>query len=123
MVTSFRPRNPHLADDSVLTTVRPISNLPQLYYEFGEYRLAMLEERLRTQLRVLRHNQAAGKKLDTKAFKLFLEEQERFLQRTNEEIVEEGKVQVGYVDEMKIPDAPVETADETMRTAKRAKLV
>lgn len=121
-VTSFRPRSPYLKDDTVLTTVRPISELPKLYYEFGEYRLAMLEERLRTQLRVMRDNNGAGKKLDTKSFKKFLDEQQRFLERTNEEIVEEEKVKKGYVDEVLIPNAPMESAEETMRAAKRARL-
>lgn len=121
-VTSFRPRSPYLKDDTVLTTVRPISKLSELYYDFGEYRLAMLEERLRTQLKVMRESHAAGKKLDTKGFKKFLDEQQRFIERTNEEIVEEEKVKVGYVDEVQIPDAPMESAEETMRAAKRARV-
>lgn len=123
MVTSFRPRSPHLADDSVLTTVRPISDLSRLYAEFGEYRLAMLEERIRTQLKLLRGTQAASKKLDTMALKRFLAEQEAFIKRTNEELVEDEHVAVGHIEEVNIPDQATEPADETMRSAKRARVV
>ncbi|KAF1355076.1 hypothetical protein BDV97DRAFT_289886 [Delphinella strobiligena] len=120
-VTSFRPRSPYLKDDTVLTTVRPISDLPELYYQFGEYRLSILEERLRTQLKVMREHHAAGKKVNTKLFKKFLEEQQRFLERTNEEVVEEDQVKVGHIDEMQIPNAS-KSAEEAMRAAKRARM-
>ncbi|TKA56334.1 hypothetical protein B0A49_11081, partial [Cryomyces minteri] len=104
MVTSFRPRSPHLPDDTVLTSVRPVSDLSELYYEFGEYRLEIVEERLRAQLKFLRETHTAGKKINTKAFKKFLQEQEIFLRRTNEEIVENEKVQVGHVVQINIPN-------------------
>lgn len=74
------------------------------------------------QLKVMRDSRSAGKKIDTKSFKKFLQEQQRLLERTDEEIVEEEKVQVGYVDEVLIPDAPMECAAETMRMAKRARV-
>lgn len=121
MVTSFRPKSPHLPDDTELRTVRPISDLSRLYFQFGDYRLAMLEERLRSQLKVLRTMQSAGKKFDTKGFKKFLSEQEHFLKRTNEEIVPDEEVQVGYIDEVDIPDVGCEDTEETMRIAKRAR--
>ena len=70
----------------------------------------------------MRDHYTAGKKLDTKSFKKFLQEQQRFLERTNEEIVEESEVRVGYVDEVLIPNAPMECAEETMRAAKRARV-
>ena len=44
MVTSFRPKCPLIKDDSVLTTVRAISDLSELYGGYAEYRLEMLEE-------------------------------------------------------------------------------
>lgn len=106
----------------MLTTVRPISELPRLYYEFGEYRLAMLEERLRAQLKVMRDRNAAGKKLDTKSFKRFLAEQQHFIERTNEELVQEEDVIVGHIDEMQIPNAS-EQDKETQRAGKRARIV
>ena len=67
MVTSFRPKSPFLPDDSVLTTVRGISDLSELYYGFGQYRLEMLEARVKAQLKKLRDDHSAGKKTDTKA--------------------------------------------------------
>ena len=103
MVTSFRPRSPYLPDDSVLTTIRPVSNLNELYTEFGSYRLEMLEERIRKQLKTLRGNQQANKRIDTTALKTFLKQQEDFIKQTNEEIVEEEKVAFGYMEEAKVP--------------------
>lgn len=100
MVTSFRPRSPHVRDDTVLTTVRPISDLSRLYYEFASYRLAMLEERVRTQMKDLRETYDAGKRLDTRSLKKFLEDQEGFLWRTNKEIVLDEQVIVGHLPEV-----------------------
>ena len=65
MVTSFRPRNYQERDDTVLTTVRPISNLHDLYGQFAEYRLEIMEERVRAQLRALREAKAGGKPMAT----------------------------------------------------------
>ncbi|KAI4110218.1 MAG: hypothetical protein L6R37_000111 [Teloschistes peruensis] len=99
MVTSFRPRCPNLPDDTVLTTVRPISDLTELYNQYTEYRLEILEERLRTQLRALRDNRRTGKKFNVEAMKYFFHEQENFLAAMNKEIVEEGMVQTGNIDD------------------------
>jgi len=106
-VTSFRPRSPFVRDDTVLTTVRPISDLSELYYEFGEYRLEMLEARISANLKRLRARRRAGKKFETRTFKRFLTEQEEFLKHTNNEVVEDDKVIVGYVEEVKVPDQRV----------------
>ena len=122
MVTSFRPKSPFLADDSVLTTVRGVSDLSELYYEYGRYRLEMLEERVRFQLKQLREAYMAGKKTDTKALKCFLEEQEHFIGRTNKEIVREENVAAGALPEMDIPDAKIPSpAEEVDRSSKRAR--
>ncbi|KAK3074739.1 hypothetical protein LTS18_014171, partial [Coniosporium uncinatum] len=86
------PRSPYVKDDTVLTTVRPISDLSELYYDFGEYRLDMLEERLRKQMKDLRERRLTGKKIDTAAFKKFLAEQEAFLSHTRIEMVDEKDV-------------------------------
>lgn len=96
-VTSFRPRSPHIKDDSVLTTVRPISDPSELYYEFGEYRLQILEERIRVKLKRLREARRADKRCNTRALKEFLREQSAFLNHTDQEIVEEDKFTVGYL--------------------------
>ncbi|MCJ1319212.1 hypothetical protein MMC15_004547 [Xylographa vitiligo] len=97
MVTSFRPRCPDQRDDTVLTTVRAISNLPELYFQFSEYRLEILEERIRNQLRILRETKRSGKKVDTRKLKRFLHDQERFLAHMNKEMVED--VKMGEIDD------------------------
>ncbi|KAI9718332.1 MAG: hypothetical protein M1828_006734 [Chrysothrix sp. TS-e1954] len=123
MVTSFRPKSPFLADDSVLTSVRPISRLPDLYYEYSEYRLQILEERVRTKLHEIRSRHHAGKKIDTPALKRFLAEQELFVGSTNFELVEEGAVKVGILDELEFPDAGVGPFEEAERDPKRIRVV
>jgi hypothetical protein len=118
MVTSFRPRCPTVRDDTVLTTVRPISNLPDLYNQFSEYRLEMLEERIRAQLRGLRAASAGGRRVPTAALKAFVAEQERFLAHMNREMVLEDDVVMGV-----LPDAhPRGPTEEDETTYKRARL-
>lgn len=99
MVTSFRPKDPTLRDDTVLTTVRPISDLSELYYQFGEYRLEMLVERTRIRLAAMRKTMQAGKKTDVAALKQFLHEQQKFLEHMNNEIIEEEFVTKGHIDD------------------------
>ncbi|KAG8525468.1 uncharacterized protein KY384_009112 [Bacidia gigantensis] len=96
-VTSFRPKHPSYPDDSVLTTVRPISDLSELYFQFSEYRLEMLEERLRDQLKILRDNQRGKKKFQTSAMKTFLKEQELFLAHMNEQLLPDEQVTKGHI--------------------------
>ncbi|KAJ4387447.1 hypothetical protein N0V93_008039 [Gnomoniopsis smithogilvyi] len=95
MVTSFRPKDPFARDDTVLTTIRPITNLVELYAQYGEYRLGILEERIRAEVKKIREARDAGRAISTRKFKSFLEEQQRFIEQTNREIVEEDQVTVG----------------------------
>ena len=104
MVTSFRPRSPFLKDDSVLETVRPVSDLSELYYEFGEYRMEIMEERLRAKIKEVRDKRRAGKKFATLEFKHFLTEQVDFLAHTNEEIVHTAKMVRGRINSTKHED-------------------
>lgn len=76
--------------------MRGISDLPVLYREFFEYRLDILEERIREKLRELRKG---GKKFDTLAAKAFMSEQERFLDHTNKQIIQDELVAKGYIDD------------------------
>lgn len=99
MVTSFRPRCPKVRDDTVLTTVRPISNLAELYNQFSEYRLEILEERVRQQLKELREANGAGRKVATRKLKTFLQEQEKFLAHMNREMVDDEEVTRGNIDD------------------------
>ncbi|KAK5715297.1 hypothetical protein LTR17_016813 [Elasticomyces elasticus] len=134
MVTSFRPKSPFLPDDSVLSTVRGISVLSDLYYEFGTYRLEMLQERIKAQLKSMKDDRAAGKKTDTKALKAFLDEQESFVHRTNSEMVRDEDVTEGHQPEMGLEDVkvvdenvqlttpPNEEEEDKERSAKRSKV-
>ncbi|EFE42378.1 hypothetical protein TRV_02817 [Trichophyton verrucosum HKI 0517] len=115
MVTSFRPRCPTLKDDTVLTTVRPISDLSELYFQFSEYRLEMLEERIRSQLKEARDARYAGRPFNTRKLKEFLAVQIEFLTHMNNEIVENDKVQKGVTD-----DSHLRSADLKERSRKRA---
>ena len=99
MVTSFRPRCPALPDDTVLTTVRPISNLSELYFQFSEYRLEILEERIRDQLKLMRESSKGGKKINTTRLKSFFREQELFLAHMNREVIEDEQVTMGFIDD------------------------
>lgn len=99
MVTSFRPRSPRIRDDTVLTTVRPISNLSDLYGQAVEYQLENAEARIRNMLKNLRDSMKAGA-TDVKAIKSFLEFEIITLSHLNDEIVEEDKVQIGHIREI-----------------------
>ncbi|KAK1071214.1 hypothetical protein LTR74_003595 [Friedmanniomyces endolithicus] len=123
MVTSFRPKSPFLPDDSVLSTVRGISRLSDLYYEFGRYRLEILEQRLQTQIKHLREDHESGEKTDTKALKAFLDEQEQFVRRTNSEMIPEEDVVEGHQPEMGLENVKLPTPPEDEeRSVKRAKV-
>lgn len=95
LVTSFRAKSPLLADDSNLRTVRGISDISEIYYQFAKYRMEILEARFRDQLKRLNDAHAAGKKTNTKGLKKFFEEQERFLQHMNSEMIPEEMVVPG----------------------------
>ena len=111
MVTSFRPKKAQVPDDTVLTNVRSISDLGDLYHQFSEYRLEILEERLRGVLKSYRDNARAGKKQETKAIKAFLKEQKDFIAKTDAEIVEDELVIKGHIE--------VDTPGSETRTFKR----
>jgi len=76
--------------------VRGISDLPVLYREFFEYRLDILEERIRGKLREVRKG---GKKFNTLAAKAFMIEQEQFLNHTNKQIIPDELVAKGHIDD------------------------
>ncbi|KAI0130488.1 hypothetical protein BJ170DRAFT_620291 [Xylariales sp. AK1849] len=99
MVTSFRPRCPKVRDDTVLTTVRPISDLQELYHQFSEYRLEILEERIRQQLKLLRDANSSTRRIATSKLKDFCKEQERFLAHMNQEMVDDEAVIKGSVEQ------------------------
>ena len=82
----------------MLRTVRPVSDLNELYYDFAEYRLEMMEQRFGRAREEMRTRRQHHSKFDTLGHKAFLEESAAFVQHTNQEIVEEEKVQKGRID-------------------------
>lgn len=88
MITAFRPRDALIPDDSVLTTIRPITDLNELYFQWTEYRIEVLQERLRMMLKLLEQQHRAHRKTDVTRIKAFLQQQEEWLAITNQEIVE-----------------------------------
>lgn len=88
MVTSFRPKSPHVRDEIVLTGVRPISNVSELYTQYVEYRFEVLEERLRAKLKEERRREHSKRPFDTPNMKAFLTEQRNYLDSMIEELIE-----------------------------------
>ncbi|PYH96247.1 hypothetical protein BO71DRAFT_349585 [Aspergillus ellipticus CBS 707.79] len=88
MVTAFRPKSPFIKDESVLTGVRPISNISETYTQYTIYRLEVLEERLRARLKMERRREVAKHDFDLASAKSFLMEQKQFLESMLTELVE-----------------------------------
>ncbi|KAI8222277.1 hypothetical protein K4K54_007021 [Colletotrichum sp. SAR 10_86] len=88
MITSFRPRDPCVKDDSVLTSIRPISELSELYYQWAKYRAEVVRARLDAMLNTLEEDHDAGKQTDVRGIKQFLLQNEEYFAITNKEIVE-----------------------------------
>lgn len=88
MITSFRPKSPLVKDESVLTGVRAISNLNELYSDYTQYRLEILEERVRDRLRTERQRVLERKPFRIHDVKAFLAEQKAFLESMSNELVE-----------------------------------
>lgn len=80
-----------MPDDSVLTTVRRISDLNELYSQWTEYRVEIVEERCRRLVKKVRERKRVGRDFDIAAVKRELEELKKILERTAGEIVDEGK--------------------------------
>lgn len=99
MVTSFRPRSPRVRDDTVLTTVRPVSNLSDLYGQTVEYQLENAENRIRIMLKELRDSMKAGA-TTAKSIKKFLDFEIQQLTHLNNEIVDESLVKMGELEEI-----------------------
>ncbi|KAL0934473.1 uncharacterized protein CTRU02_211272 [Colletotrichum truncatum] len=82
MVTAFRPKNPLVRDETVLTGSRPISGRSDLYYQWSQYRLEVLEERLRDGAKRLRDRERTGRPFDLDSAREFLNLQKQFLEAT-----------------------------------------
>ncbi|KAB8277080.1 hypothetical protein BDV30DRAFT_223679 [Aspergillus minisclerotigenes] len=88
MITSFRAKSPLVKDDCVLTGVRPISNVLELYREWSEYRLKVLEERIRAELENERQKQLGQRPFSISDMKTFLIHQREYLDATIAELME-----------------------------------
>lgn len=89
-VTSFRPRDPLVRDDTVLNTVRPVSNLSELYGQVAEYQLENMGFRVRRMQEHVKKTRRDGA-TDVKGLKAFLAEEIRILNHLQAEIVEDVK--------------------------------
>ena len=107
-VTSFRPRSFSAKDDSELRTVRPVSDLNELYYDFAEYRLEMMEQRIRQARKEMLDRRQKGKKFATRSHKAFLAESAAFMHHSHQEIVEEDRVQMGILETVDGPEVVVD---------------
>jgi hypothetical protein len=111
-VTSWRPRSPFVKDDSTLRTVRPVSDLNELYFDFTKYRLDIMKQRLEHTLATMCANRQAGKKFDTPGLKTCLDESVEFLVRTRNELVAEDEVRMGFVAPVEIPNIVIREPSE-----------
>lgn len=97
LVTSLRPRSPLLVDDSSLMNVRTKSLLPELYYQWVNYRLRLLSERFKHEADdlVKRYNDAVQtndpegrpgychkETVDIAGLTLWMDEQMRYMRQT-----------------------------------------
>jgi hypothetical protein len=72
---------------SVLTTIRPITDHSELYFQWTEYRIETLQDRFRVMLKMLEEQHRAGRPTDAQRIKEFLAIQQEWLRVTNDEIV------------------------------------
>lgn len=89
MVTCFRPKSPHVKDETVLTGVRGISYKSELYTQYMEYRLDILQERVRAKAKAEQLRERAGVSIDVVGVRDWLADQKDFIQSMLCEITEE----------------------------------
>lgn len=80
MVTCFRPRSPFVRDETVLTGVRAISNKTELYSQYMEYRLDIMEERTRAKKHEERKRRTAEREFNTFKARAWLLDQKEFIE-------------------------------------------
>ncbi|KAG9086105.1 hypothetical protein FS749_003901 [Ceratobasidium sp. UAMH 11750] len=93
MVTSYRAKDSMIRDDSVLTTIRPVANLNELYYDWSTYRLDLLSERFKRQSEEFKKMRGDGQGpwgeeiVNKDEFKAWIRDQIKYLQTTIAEMV------------------------------------
>ena len=88
MVTSLRPKSALAKDESVLTGVRGISDVPELYFQYARYRYEALEERMREQRKKIQKRHDRKGEFDVKAARRFLTEQKEYIDSMLTELIE-----------------------------------
>ena len=78
-----------MRDETVLTGVRGISDKSELYTQYMEYRLEILEERIRAKLKDERAREQRRKPFETAAARQWLIEQKEFIESTLYELTDE----------------------------------
>lgn len=89
MVTCFRPKSPHVRDETVLTGVRGISQQSELYAQYTEYRLNLLQERIAAKLKDESVREKYRKPFDVVGTREWLMEQNAFIKSMLHEMTEE----------------------------------
>lgn len=120
-VTSFRPRSPVINDDTCLTSVRPISDRSELYYDFLENNL---DDAIAALTRLKEDNKAsreAGEKFDPARNKELLKAVAGALQHTDNEVIEDDKVIEGLIVQEGMDDVENGAMDDA-KSVKRARL-
>ncbi|KAL2802778.1 hypothetical protein BJX63DRAFT_437552 [Aspergillus granulosus] len=79
MVTPFRPRDPNVRDETILVGTRGISNLAEMYPQYFEYRLEVLEGRVRDMMKAERERERANREFDVEKRREWIAEQRDFL--------------------------------------------
>jgi hypothetical protein len=87
MITSFRPRNPFVKDESNLKTIRGLSDLSEVYLQWTQYRIDVMQQRLDDMQKRLKDQRREGAPTDVHRIKEFLAQQEAWFATTNSEIV------------------------------------
>jgi len=116
MVTSFRPKDLTLTDDSHLLTVRPVSDLDELYSQWTNYRVEIVEERCRRLVKRLRERKYVGREFDVAGVKDQLTDLIGFLEHTKKEMVNPEEYRVNEEEEER-------EEQESKRMKKRARMV
>lgn len=86
LVTSYRPKDAMIRDDSVLTTVRPISNRKELFTQWMDYRSHVLSQRFATMQKGLIDGDVSVEEMVA-----FFKDQEKFIRHTCEQM--EGEME------------------------------
>jgi hypothetical protein len=85
-VTSFRPKDAAMPDSSSLRTVRPISNLDELYKQWASYRLDVVSQRAALKMQEL---EVGGRSADEirQMMNEWVRDQVEYLENTVKEMI------------------------------------